>query len=66
LKRPAQKKQIARLHRFRAGAEWLRRRAERDAKFFQVLLALTDRQPSPVTICQPAHQRPCAAPSPIT
>jgi len=35
---PAQKKQIARLHRFHVGAEWLGRRRELDAKFFQPLL----------------------------
>src|SRR6266567_1581695 len=37
-KHPAQKKQIARLHRFCISAEWLRRRREFDAKFFQPLL----------------------------
>ncbi len=37
-KHPAQKKQIARLHRFHIGAERLRRRWELDAKFFQPLL----------------------------
>ena len=37
-KHPAQKKQIARLHRFHIGAERLRRRRELDAKFFQPLL----------------------------
>ena len=37
-KHPGQKKQIARLHRFRIGAERLRRCRELDAKFFQPLL----------------------------
>src|SRR6266487_4294456 len=37
-KHPAQKKQIARLHRFHIGAERLRRRRELDAQFFQPLL----------------------------
>ncbi len=37
-KHPAQKKQIARLHRFHISAERLRRRRELDAKFFQPLL----------------------------
>src|SRR5437016_11558547 len=37
-KHPAQKKQIAGLHRFHIGAERLRRRREFDAKFFQPLL----------------------------
>src|SRR6266849_135272 len=37
-KHPAQKKQIARLHRFHIGAERLRRLRELDAKFFQPLL----------------------------
>src|SRR5258707_13944835 len=37
-KHPAQKKQIAGLHRFHVDAEWLRRRRELDAKFFQPLL----------------------------
>jgi hypothetical protein len=37
-KHPAQKKQIARLHRFHVGAERLRGRRELDAKFFQPLL----------------------------
>jgi hypothetical protein len=37
-KHSGQKKQIARLHRFRIGAERLRRRRELDAKFFQPLL----------------------------
>src|SRR2546421_2637136 len=37
-KHPAQKKQIARLHRFHIGTERLRRRREFDAKFFQPLL----------------------------
>src|SRR5438132_3724409 len=37
-KHPAQKKQIARLHRFHIGAERLRRRRELDAKFIQPLL----------------------------
>ena len=37
-KHPAQKEQIARLHRFHIGAERLRRRRELDAKFFQPLL----------------------------
>src|SRR5712692_6335193 len=37
-KHPAQKKQIARLHRFHIGAERLRRRRELDAKVFQPLL----------------------------
>src|SRR6266851_4695957 len=37
-KHPAQKKQIARLHRFHIGPERLRRRRELDAEFFQPLL----------------------------
>src|SRR5208283_316744 len=37
-KHPSQKKQIARAHCFRIGAERLRRRRELDAKFFQPLL----------------------------
>ena len=37
-KHPAQKKQIARLHRFHICSERLRRRWELDAKFFQPLL----------------------------
>src|SRR5438477_591765 len=37
-KHPAQKKQIARLHRLHIGAERLRRRRKLDAKFFQPLL----------------------------
>jgi len=37
-KHAAQKKQIARLHRFHVGTEWLRGRGELDAQFFQPLL----------------------------
>src|ERR1700730_1131207 len=37
-KHPAQKKQIARLHRFHIGAERLRRRREPDAEFFTPLV----------------------------
>jgi hypothetical protein len=37
-KHPAQKEQIARLHRFHVGAERLGRRRELNAKFFQALL----------------------------
>src|SRR5260370_31067895 len=37
-KHPRQKKQIARLHRFHIGSEWLRRRRELHAKFFQPLI----------------------------
>src|SRR5439155_19002635 len=37
-KHPAQKKQIARLHRLCIGAERLRRGRQLDAKFFQLLL----------------------------
>src|SRR6202023_2973123 len=39
-KHPAQKKQIARLHRFHICPERLRRRWELDAKFFQPLLGV--------------------------
>ncbi len=45
-KHPAQKKQIAGLHRFHIGAERLRRRREPDAKFFQPLLGA--RRPRPL------------------
>ena len=37
-KHPGEKEQIARLHRFRIGAERLRRGRELDAKFLQSLL----------------------------
>ena len=47
----AQKKQIARLHRFHIGAERLRRRRELDAKFFNRCSAPDGRERSPLTIC---------------
>ena len=45
-KHPAQKKQIARLHRFHIGAKRLRRRRKLDAEFFQPLLGARRREAS--------------------
>ena len=50
-KHPAQKEQIARLHRFHVGAERLRRRRELDAELFQTLLGAGNATRSAVRSC---------------
>src|SRR5262245_8584783 len=57
-KHPAQKKQIARLHRFHIGAERLGRRRELDAKFFQLPLGA-----SRLSAFAGYHLPACAPPS---
>jgi hypothetical protein len=61
-KHPGEKQQIARLHRFRIGAERFRRRRELDVKLLQTLLCTGLPRLSGAYHCQRARRGPCAAP----